>query len=68
MTCVLANSPNWIEAIAALAIVGLTYLTLAADTKTIANASLLQTENAQKPFLVLLLSLKKSEYTRAAGL
>jgi hypothetical protein len=60
MRCILANLPNWIEALAASAIVLLTYLTLvvlkdyAADTKKIANASVLQTENAQKPFLVLL--------------
>jgi hypothetical protein len=60
MFCALVNLPNWIEAVAALAIVALTYLTLvvlkgyAADTKTIANASVLQTENAQKPFLALL--------------
>jgi hypothetical protein len=59
MPCVFVNLPNWIEALAAVAIVILTYLTLivlkeyAADTKTIAKASVLQTENAQKPFLAL---------------
>jgi len=61
MRFIIVNLPNWIEAVAAVAIVALTYLTLvvlkeyAADTKTIAKASILQTENAQKPFLVLLL-------------
>jgi hypothetical protein len=57
--CILVNFPNWIEALAAVAIVVLTYLTLivlkeyAADTKTIAGVSVSQTENAQKPFLAL---------------
>jgi hypothetical protein len=59
MLCVLVNLPNWIEAVAAFAVAVLTLLTLivlkgyAADTKTIANASVSQTENAQKPFLAL---------------
>jgi hypothetical protein len=57
--CILVNLPNWIEALAALGIVALTYLTLvvlkdyAADTKTIAKASASQLENAQMPFLVV---------------
>jgi len=57
--CILINLPNWIEALAALGIVALTYLTLvvlkdyAADTKTIAKASASQLENAQMPFLVV---------------
>lgn len=61
MQCIFANVPNWIEAFAAVGIVALTYLTLivlkgyAADTKTIAIASASQTENAQKPFLALVL-------------
>lgn len=61
MQCILAAVPNWIEALAAVGIVTLTYLTLvvlrghAADTKTIATASASQTENAQKPFLALVL-------------
>jgi hypothetical protein len=61
MLCVPVNLPNWVQALSALAVAVLTLLTLivlkryAADTKTIANASVLQTENAQKPFLVLLL-------------
>ena|ERR1700722_19661289 len=60
MHCVLANLPTWIQTLAAVAIVGLTLATLlvlkdyAADTKTIAKASLAQVENAQRPFLVLL--------------
>ena len=59
MQCILINLPNWIEALAALGIVALTYLTLvvlkdyAADTKTIAKASASQLENAQMPFLVV---------------
>jgi hypothetical protein len=62
--CILANLPNWIEALAALGLVGLTYLTLvvlrdyAADTKTIAKASASQLENAQKPFLVVVPTLQ----------
>lgn len=65
------NFPSWIEALSAFAVAVLTLLTLivlreyAADTKTIANASVLQTENAQKPFLVLL--LKPQEVGRHAG-
>lgn len=61
MQGIFTNVPNWIEALAAVGIVGLTYLTLivlkgyAADTKTIAMASASQTENAQKPFLALVL-------------
>ncbi len=57
MDRIFVNSPNWIEAFAALGIVALTYLTLvvlkdyAADTKTIAKASASQLENAQMPFL-----------------
>jgi len=57
---VLVDFPNWIEALSAFALVVLTLLTLlvlrdyAADTKTIAKASASQTEDAQKPFLVLL--------------
>ena len=62
MQCIftnLTNLPNWVEALAALGIVVLTYLTLivlkdyAADTKTIAKASASQLENAQMPFLVV---------------
>jgi hypothetical protein len=57
--CIFINLPNWIEALAALGIVVLTYLTLvvlknyAADTKTIAKASASQLENAQMPFLAV---------------
>jgi hypothetical protein len=60
MHFILANLPIWIQTAAAVAIVGLTWWTIlilrdyAADTKTIAKASLVQVENAQKPFLVLL--------------
>ena len=51
--------PEWIQAIAAIVVVVLTFLTLivlrkyAADTKTIARASVVQIENAQTPFLAL---------------
>ncbi len=61
MQCTLVNLPNWIEAFAALGIVVLTYLTLvvlkdyASDTKTIAKASASQLENAQMPFLAVVL-------------
>jgi hypothetical protein len=61
MLSILVNLPNWVEALAAVAIGVLTYRSLlvlgdyAADTKTIAGGSASQTENAQKPFLVLLL-------------
>jgi len=56
---IFANLPSWIEALAAVGIVVLTYLTLmvlkeyAADTKTIANASASQTESSQMPFLAV---------------
>ena len=51
--------PNWIGALSAVALVVLTLLTLlvlrdyATDTKRIPKVSVLQTEDAQKPFLVL---------------
>ena len=53
------NLPNWIEAVAALGMLVLTYLTLvvlkdyADDTKTIAKSSASQFENTQMPFLVV---------------
>jgi hypothetical protein len=56
---ILINLPNWIEALAALGLLALTYLTLvvlkdyAADTKLIARASGSQLEAAQMPFLVV---------------
>jgi hypothetical protein len=66
MHCILLNMPNWIEAIsavvaasAAVALMRLTYLTLivlrgyAADTKTIAIASVSQREDSQMPFLAV---------------
>jgi hypothetical protein len=71
MHCILANLPTWIQTLSAVAIVGLTLATLlvlrdyAADTKTIAKASLAQIENAQKPFLVLL--SKPQELGRHGG-
>lgn len=64
MQCIFVNLPNWIEALAAVGIVALTYLTLvvlkdyAADTKTIAKASASQLENAQMPFLVVVPTLQ----------
>lgn len=64
---ILTDLPTWIEALAAVAealaaaaIVVLTYRSLvvlkeyATDTKAISRASASQTEDAQKPFLVLL--------------
>jgi hypothetical protein len=62
--CILVNLPSWIEAVAALSLVALTYLTLvvlkdyAADTKTIAKASASQLENVQMPFLVVVPKLQ----------
>jgi hypothetical protein len=59
--CILGNVPNWIQALAAISIVGLTLITLivlkhyAADTKTIARASVLQLENSQMPFLAVIM-------------
>jgi hypothetical protein len=59
MQCILINLPNWIEALAALGLLALTYLTLvvlkdyAADTKLIARASGSQLEAVQMPFLVV---------------
>jgi hypothetical protein len=59
---ILANLPNWIQAVAAAGIAILTLLTLlvlkryAADTKTIASASVTQIENSQMPFLALAMS------------
>ena len=59
--CILRNLPNWIQALAAISIVGLTLVTLivlkhyAADTKTIARASVLQLENSQMPFLAVIM-------------
>lgn len=57
--CILANLPNWIQALAAVCIVPLTLLTLivlkryAADTKKIARASASQLENSEMPFLAI---------------
>jgi hypothetical protein len=62
--CVLINLPNWIEALAALGLLALTYLALvvlkdyAADTKLIARASGSQLEAAQMPFLVVVPKLQ----------
>lgn len=61
MACVLIDLPSWIQAIAAVCIVGLTLATLlvlrdyAADTKKIANVSVSQTENSQVPFLAVIM-------------
>jgi hypothetical protein len=71
MSCIFVYLPSWIEALSAFTVALPTLLTLivlkgyAADTKTIANASVLQAENAQKPFLVLL--LKPQEVGKHAG-
>ncbi|PYX33187.1 MAG: hypothetical protein DMG77_00775 [Acidobacteria bacterium] len=57
--CILANVPAWIQALAAVCLVILTLLTLivlkgyAADTNTIAQASVSQLENSQMPFLAV---------------
>jgi hypothetical protein len=65
---ILINLPNWIEALAALGIVALTYLTLvvlkdyAADTKLIARASGSQLEASQMPFLVVVEKPRTPEY------
>jgi hypothetical protein len=59
--CILGTLPNWIQALAAISIVGLTLITLivlkhyAADTKTIARASVSQLENSQMPFLAVIM-------------
>jgi len=56
---IIAALPNWIQALAAICLVILTLLTLivlkgyAADTKTIADTSVSQTENSQMPFLAV---------------
>jgi hypothetical protein len=61
MLSIIYHLPNWIQALAAAALVGLTWRTLlvlreyAKDTKTIANKSIEQIEIAQKPFLALVL-------------
>jgi hypothetical protein len=68
MQCILINLPNWIEALAALGIVLLTYLTLvvlkgyAADTSMIARASASQLENARMPFLVVVQKPRTSDF------
>jgi hypothetical protein len=63
MLCVLVNLPSWIEALSAFAVAVLTLMTLivlkgyAADTKTIAKASVLQTEaviNAERAWISVL--------------
>jgi hypothetical protein len=54
MTCLIAQLPNWIQALSAAALVVLTFLSLlvlrgyARDTKTIADKSVEQSQNAQK--------------------
>jgi hypothetical protein len=56
---IIAALPNWIQALDAICLVILTLLTLiilrgyAADTKTIADTSVSQTENSQMPFLAV---------------
>lgn len=58
MWCFLANA-DWVQALATVALVVLTGVTLfvlwgyAKETKRIANASVLQIENSQMPFLAL---------------
>jgi hypothetical protein len=53
------SNPNWVQALAAVALVVLTGATLlvlrgyARDTKTIADKSVEQIENAQRPFIAL---------------
>jgi len=60
------TNPNWIQAIATVLLVVLTGGTLivlygyAMDTKAIANASILQIQNAQMPFLAIV----KNDNTR----
>jgi hypothetical protein len=61
MACFIAHLPNWIQALAAVALVFLTWRSLlilrkyAEDTKRIADKSVEQIENAQKPFLALVI-------------
>jgi hypothetical protein len=58
---ILSNLPNWIQALAAISIVGLTLATLivlkdyATDTKDIARASVSQLEDSQMPFLAVIM-------------
>ena len=72
--CVLGNLPNWIQALAAICIVGLTLLTLivlkryADDTKTIARASVSQLENSQIPFLAVIMRPNTSNSTGGWGI
>jgi hypothetical protein len=66
--CILINLPNWIEALAALGIVVLTYRTLvvlkdyAADTKKIAKASVSQLDNTQMLFLVVVQKPRTADF------
>ena len=59
MICIISGAADWVQAGAAIAITGLTALTLVvlrdygADTKRIANMSASQTERSQMPFLTV---------------
>jgi hypothetical protein len=63
MQCFLSN-PNWIQVV----LTGVTLIVLCVyvyDTRRIAQASVAQAENSQKPFLVLL--PKPAEFERHGG-
>jgi len=66
-----ADLPSWIQALAALSLVILTFLTLivlrkyAADTKKIANVSASQTESSQMPFLAVV--MRPETYNSSGG-
>ena len=66
-----ADLPSWIQALAALSLVILTFLTLivlrkyAADTKKIANISASQTESSQMPFLAVV--MRPETYNSSGG-
>jgi len=61
IACFFANLPSWIQALVAVGALILAAWSLivlrdyAADTKKIANASVSQTENSQKPFLAVIM-------------
>jgi hypothetical protein len=71
--CLMSNLPSWIQALAAVGIVGLTLATLmvlkdyAGDTKTIASASASQIENSQMPFLAVRQKEQENVPNQAGG-
>jgi len=71
MNCIIANLPNWIQALAAVGLVILTGLTLivlwgyAKDTRTIARTGTAHIEMIDRPFVALL--AKPAELNRHGG-